>query len=81
MNRYAVEITADLDNKLRELSLRKETLLYIDTFPTVREARLNAMRTEASKERMQKLIEEKNPTYKNWAGRSISFLLNMGANE
>lgn len=80
-NRYAVEITADLDNKLRELSLRKETLLYIDTFPTVHEARLNAMRTEASKERILKLIDEKNPTHKNWAGRDIPFLLSMGANE
>lgn len=73
-NRYAVEITADLDNKLRELSLRKEALLYIDTFPTVREARLNAIQAGASKERMQKLIEKKNPRYENWAGRPIETL-------
>ncbi|MEG2599119.1 MAG: hypothetical protein RSA66_06570 [Muribaculaceae bacterium] len=46
----------------------------IDTFPTVREAQLNAIQAGASKEQMQKLIEKKNPQYENWAGRDIETL-------
>lgn len=74
MGRYAAEITSDLDNKLRELSLRKESLLYIHTFPTVREARLNEMQASISKERLHALIEKKNPEYENWAGRPLDVL-------
>lgn len=63
LHKYTVDVTADLDNKLRELLLRKEKLLYVGTFDTLKQTRLNALYTGHSDSRMEELIQRQNPGY------------------
>lgn len=73
--KYAVEVTADLDNKLRELFLRKETLLFVHTFNTLKEARLNALNVYTSNLRMEELIQKQNPGYHDLKGLNAKVLV------
>lgn len=60
-SRYKMELTADLENKQREMMLRDKQLLYLRKFSDPLNAWAERSRTEKSPERMEQLIHDLNP--------------------
>lgn len=75
---YDVRLTANIDNKLREIYLRKEKLFYIRRFETVAEA------TEYKRQfhtigQIKEKIQELNPEWKELNARSSEYLSTLNA--
>lgn len=77
LRKYKVEITADLENKIKEMFLLKDTLLYVRTFDTLYEARMNALYTGYSDSRMEKMIQKQNPEGRDLKELNVALLYKM----
>lgn len=75
---YDVRLTANIDNKLREIYLRKEKLFYIRRFETVAEA-AEYKRQFNTIGQIKEKIQELNPEWKELNARSSEYLSTLNA--
>lgn len=73
---YEVELTADLENKQREMMLCRKQLFYLRKFSNPLNAWVERSQTEKFPEKMERLIHDLNPCRKDLNGFDIDSLRN-----